>query len=307
MLRRIGIVCIALLMVVGTADVFAQGRPGGGRGGFRGFGGGFGGRGQTLVGVLRVPEVQDEIELTQSQKDELGDILAVPRFGQRGQGGPDGQQRGQRGQRGQDGQGQDGQAQGQRGQGFRNFQNRSEEERAQMREQFEQRQREAAEREKEQENKIAEVLEKPQMDRLLGIYIQTAGAASLENDRVADALELSGQQKEEIATAREESQEKLRTEMRDAFQPGGDREAIGAKMQELRAEADKQVLAHLTDAQREAFENMKGAEFDMPRRGFGGPGGGFRGGPGGPGGQPGANNGGNRRQRPQRPGSDNSV
>jgi Spy/CpxP family protein refolding chaperone len=78
-------------------------------------------------------------------------------------------------------------------------------------------------------------------------------------------------------------------QMRELFQGGGgDREAIQAKMQELRRAADAKVLAVLTPEQQKKFEEMKGKPFAMPE-GFGR--GGF--GPGGPGGRGRGNRGGN--------------
>ena len=81
MLRRIAILCVAVLMVVGTSDVFAQGRQPGGQGGRGGGFGGFGGRGQSFAGLLRVQEVQDEIELSDGQKEDLSEVLAVQQRG----------------------------------------------------------------------------------------------------------------------------------------------------------------------------------------------------------------------------------
>ena len=401
MLRRLGILCVAMLLVVATSDVHAQGgRPGGqgGQGGGRAFGRDFG-RGQSFVALLRVQEVQDEVELTETQKEELEDILVAQRaFGQGGQaggrggqGGQGGQAGGRGGQGGQGGQGggrggqgaqggqggggggqggqggqaggrggqggqggqaggrggqggqggqaggrggqggqggqaggrggqggQDGQAGGRGGQGGqggqgggrggqggqsggedggprRGFQDLSEDEIAEMRDQ-------AAQRTRDAEDKIEEVLEEAQLARLIGIYIQVSGTAALNHQWVADPLDLSRTQREEIAVARQASLENIRTTMQEAFQgAGGDREAAFARLRELNDEANEAILATLTDGQREKLEEMKGAEFEMPQRRFGG-----ESGQGGRGGGPGGGDGGDGGGRPQRPGGDDA-
>lgn len=304
MLRRIGIFSVAVLMVVGTAEVYAQGFQG------RGFGGFGGARTRSFTSLLRVEEVQTELEMTESQKEELSDILTARDFGgfgrQRGEDGEQGQrrQRGEDGERRPRGERDNGEVQVQDGNnqeegGRRRFQDLTDEDRARLQE-------EAAQREREQEDKIAEVLEEAQLARLIGIYIQVNGANSLTHRWVAERLELSGQQEEQITKAREESQETISAQLREAFQDGGDREAAFARIGELREKADEETMMVLTGAQREHYESMKGDEFDMPEpRGFGGGGRGFGGGR--PGGDDGGNDGGDRPRRPQRPGSDDAV
>ncbi len=65
---------------------------------------------------------------------------------------------------------------------------------------------------------------------------------------------------------------------RGAFDPNlsdEDRRALFAKMREQREKAQIEILAVLTDAQKEKWAEMKGKEFKFPepRGGFGGPGG----------------------------------
>ena len=59
--------------------------------------------------------------------------------------------------------------------------------------------------------------------------------------------------------------------------PGGMRERI----EELTKKTEETAMAVLTSEQRDQFEELKGEEFELERRGFGGPGGGGRGGFGG--------------------------
>lgn len=119
------------------------------------------------------------------------------------------------------------------------------------------------------------------------IYIQVAGVAALQDDDIAAELGITEAQKTKMAEIQAANREEIGAQMRELFQSGGDREAIQAKMQELRRAADAKVLAVLTPEQQKKFEEMKGKPFAMPE-GFGR--GGF--GPGGPGGRGRGNRGG---------------
>jgi hypothetical protein len=273
-------------------------QPGGkGRGGPPGgFSGGMGGGfGTSRLFLLRVPEVQKELELVDEQltaiqklQEELG--------GGRGRGGTpgnDGKRGREPGNAGDDGKKSNSgalrsvpadwyfvQAQEQnqpQGQGRRGFggQPPTDEERAQ----FEQQRLERAHQEKA---KLAEILLPHQMKRLTEIYIQQAGAAALDDEDIAKELNITADQKAQMAKVRDENRQTLGPQMRDLFQPGGDQEAARAKMAELRKAGDDKVFAVLNAAQKAKFEEMKGKPFDLPegalRAAFGG-----RGGP--PGGQ----------------------
>jgi hypothetical protein len=140
----------------------------------------------------------------------------------------------------------------------------------------------------EASGKLAEVLNEGQQKRLMGIQIQVIGANSLFDAAIAKELDITAEQKEKLAEARDENMQT----MRDAFQDFQDlsREERREKQQQLRAEADKRLLAALSSEQQSQYEALKGepVEIDMSQiRGFGG-GRGF-GGPGGPGGGRGRN------------------
>jgi Spy/CpxP family protein refolding chaperone len=286
MLKRLGMVSLAVLVMVAAAEAQpgqgGRGRgPGGfGRGGFGGFGGG------GYMGLVRIEPVQTELKVTEEQKASIDKLVEEQRAARE-------QERGDRG-----------------GQDRPNFQDLSDEERAARMEEF---RKQAAERETKSREQLAAILDDGQMQRLKQISIQLQGTQALSDEEVAKELALTDLQKEEIADTREEANREMFEQMRELFQPGqqdGDREANRAKMEELRKAADEKVLANLSDDQKQKFEAMKGPKFDMPAGAFGFGGGRFgQGGrrPGGdgaegggrrrPGGE-GGNDGGNRPRRP---------
>ncbi|WP_372899018.1 hypothetical protein [Stieleria sp.] len=274
----------AILAMVAT-DVMAQrgggGRPGGGGGrpgggGFRGGPGGpggFGGRGGgSILGLLQVKEVQEEIELMPDQEEAVKKVaenrerVEFPRDFDR--------------------------------------ENRdSEENIAKMQAYMKQ----VAEGEKKIREQLEEVLLPEQMERLEQIEVQQMRAGALMNERVATELKLTAKQKEELAKMAEEAREEMMSKMQELFQ-GGDRENMREKMVEAQKEMETKLVSVLTSEQKKEFEEMKGEPFEMPapqgRGGFGGRGGdgggpgGGRGGRGGPGGDRGGDRGGRPGGRP---------
>jgi len=280
-IRLWGIVTVVLLGACGDVAVRAQendnqrersgrreGRRGfGGRGfGRGGFGGGaFGAREGGLLGLLRIDEVREELSVNDDQQELiriLGDDLREGR--------PDFPE---------------------------NYRNLSDAERNAFRTKMDQWQ---AKQEKEAKATLATILEPQQHKRLMEISIQVQGVDALTDEDVAGKLELSDDQKTKIAATIDENRDKSREQMREAFaaaREGGDRpdfSAMREKMESIRKENDKRVLAHLTEEQKTAFEAMKGEAFDMPERRFGRGRGGFGRGRGGPGR-------GDRPDRPSRP------
>jgi Spy/CpxP family protein refolding chaperone len=228
---RTVLVLAAVLMLCAANDAFAQ------RGGGRGFGG------VSKMGLLRVEKIQEEINLTDEQQEQVRAARRELRTERDGQGGG--------------------------GQSFRDL---SDEERQEFRARMAER---AQQRAKAENEKLAEILEDKQMKRLGEIYIQVVGAEALENAEVVAALKISEEQQEKLETARDEARDKQRESMRDLFQ-AGDREAAREKMAELRKETDAIILAVLTDEQKQEFEQMKGESLELTQddlgraRGFGG-------------------------------------
>ncbi|MCU0712629.1 MAG: hypothetical protein MUC43_11260 [Pirellula sp.] len=117
-------------------------------------------------------------------------------------------------------------------------------------------------------------LEAKQKSRLTGIMVQVVGAASLMDSELQTTLGISDEQKKMLT----EAQAKNREASREAMQGFRDMspEERTEKMAEMRAEADKVIMAVLTDDQKAKLEEVKGAELKVdlaPLRGRGGPGG----------------------------------
>lgn len=239
----------ALLIVASSAQ--AQ-RPGGGRGGFgRGPGGPGGPGGGSPLNLLGVEAIQKELELSEDQ---------IAKFKEIGEG-----------------------MRSQMQEMFSGLRDLPQEER---RAKFEELRGKMESVRKELEGKIDGVLLAHQKERLQQINLQIRGIGALSDEKVAKELGISDEQKEKIAAAREESQTKMREQMRELFQNRGqdtDRDAIREKMQALRSDSDKAVLAVLSSEQQAKFEKMKGPKFEIDMRqlfqGRGGPGRGQR--PGG--------------------------
>lgn len=128
---------------------------------------------------------------------------------------------------------------------------------------------------KEQEKKIAEVLDAKQLARLKQLQIQQAGTRALERAEVQDELKLSADQKQKIqATVTAD-----REASRQAFGGFGgnngqrptdeQRQAAIQKLRDARAATDAKLLAVLTDPQKKQFQQMQGSPFKFPERTFG--------------------------------------
>ncbi|MFN3650681.1 MAG: Spy/CpxP family protein refolding chaperone [Armatimonadota bacterium] len=131
----------------------------------------------------------------------------------------------------------------------------------------------------QQEKQVIEILEPAQVKRYKQLQIQQAGPRGLVRPEVAQQLKLTPSQTQSIEAAVRGEQESMRSMFESARSNGGGPEAfqgLREKMQQLRGETDKKILAVLTDAQKKQFDELKGAPFTFPEPRFGG-----RGGPGG--------------------------
>lgn len=245
-----------------------QGQGPGGRGAGRGgmMGGMMGGGGDMmLLGLLRMEEVKKEIDLMPDQEEGLTK-LGESLNADRPQ--------------------------------F-DFRNASDEDRQKFMEDMRKRMEESS---KKVTEGLEQILLEEQLVRLRQISIQQQGFNAFFDATVVKKLELTDDQKKKL----EELQEKSMTEMREAMQElfqGGDREAMGKKMTEMRDKQLADAKEVLTDKQKETYSEMRGKDFDLPAgammggfgRGPGGPGGaggpgGGRGGRGGRGGNRGGDN-----------------
>jgi hypothetical protein len=106
--------------------------------------------------------------------------------------------------------------------------------------------------------KLAEILDEAQQKKLMGILIQVNGANALFDSSIAKELTITEDQRTSLAEVRDEN----RQAMRDADDESEDltREERRAKDRELRAEADKKLLAVLTTDQQSQYEALKLSE-----------------------------------------------
>jgi Spy/CpxP family protein refolding chaperone len=123
---------------------------------------------------------------------------------------------------------------------------------------------------KDQDSKIAGILDDKQKARLKEIRLQARGPQGLTDKELAEALKLTDDQVNKIKEIVDASQK----EMQDAFQSagqGGDRTAMRDKMTKLRKDTGDKILAVLTPDQTTSYNTMLGTKIDLPQgAGFGG-------------------------------------
>jgi hypothetical protein len=225
------------------------------------------GGGDQTIALLRIEEVQTELEIAPEQNEAIDKLSEESRQG----GGMD----------------------------FSKVRDMTEEERAEFFTKFRE---EQTKRNKEMKEKLEEVLLPPQMERLEQISIQVRGLQALEDEEVATKLSITEDQKAKMKTVRDELQSGMRERMQELM-ASGDRDAMREAFTKIREEMESKVLAVLNEEQKSKFEEMKGEPFTMPegfgRGGFGGRPGGEAGGRGGrPGGEDGGGRGRGERSRP---------
>ena len=115
---------------------------------------------------------------------------------------------------------------------------------------------------------LRDVVEREQIMRLYQIRMQVRPAAdSLANRYVAGRLELTDEQKQKLAEIAKDSQAKqseLYATMRDAT--GEQRSETYQKLGKLRSDADEKALGVLTAEQKKSFEEMKGEKIELEMR-----------------------------------------
>lgn len=221
-----------------TGVVTAQGPGRGGQGGGRMMMGGMGGMGGGASGLLMMKEVRDELNLDEDQVKELEDMGKA-------------MMEGLASLRPQPGQVPD--------------QNAIQTAMEKMRKAT-----------AEAEDKLADILDPKQAERLIGLILQREGVRAVNSKMVATKLGITDDQKAKMEELEKQSREK----MREMFQGGGGEE-MREKMRAAREETEGKMKEVLTAAQKDQMESLKGAEFKFPEMqwGRGGPGGG-RGGAG---------------------------
>ncbi len=106
---------------------------------------------------------------------------------------------------------------------------------------------------------INEVLDETQQKRLMGIFVQVAGAGAAADPAIAKELNLTDDQKKKMDEVRESN----RAAMREAFQGGRDQAGAREKLEKLREESNSKLMAVLTSDQQAQLEAMKGEKVDI--------------------------------------------
>lgn len=280
LLRLSILASVVLALAVLASPAMAQ--PPGGAGGGGRFGGGMmggmmgGGMMGGGLGLLRNEQVQGELKLTEEQKTKLQDLADKLRDQARERMG--------------------------------DMRDLSDEQR---RERFQQMMEEGQKRMEEARKSVEEILTADQAKRLKQIEWQQLGPAALLQPEVAEAVGLSGEQKEQLATISRDAQEKRMQlfqgarggEQGDRRQQGQDMrqrfEEMREKGEQITQEFNKKSMAVLQPEQKGKLKELMGAPFELDRsQMFGGPGRG-PGAQGGERGDRGAARGGDRPRRSQ--------
>lgn len=186
---------------------------------------GFGGGGLSKSALLRLDSVQDELGLEEVQIEDLQQALGGGR-GERGAGGE-----------------------------RPNFRDMSDEERrAAMQERREQ----MTTMQQAQEEKLAEILDADQMERLGEIYVQVGGVAALMDPATAEHLGITEEQQDEMRQAVRDAMSDMRGQRGE-----GDREGMRERMAEAREKMQQAAVDVLSTEQQEQYEAMKGEPFAL--------------------------------------------
>ncbi|MBN8690306.1 MAG: hypothetical protein J0L72_05885 [Armatimonadetes bacterium] len=273
--KTMTLTAIALMTLIGAAS-YGQPTPGsgGGQGGQNGPGGPGGpgmGRPMGPQGgpmLLLRNDVGQELHLSADQKSAIRELLRPPQGGQGGpgQGGP-GQGGGQGGPGGGMGPGGPG-GQGGPGQGGPGGPPNGPDPRGQH-----------------IEEELQDILNDAQYHRYHQLALQFDGAKAIGRPEVAQALNLTNEQKSSFRTRMQALQQAMRALMEQRLAP----DQMRARAKQLEDAFNADVMAMLTADQRQTWRNMLGAPFTFQNEAppQGGPGGPGQGGPGGNGGGPG--------------------
>jgi hypothetical protein len=201
-------------------------------------------RGGGLAGLLRIEEVQQELKLTDAQKEQLTKLEEQRREEMRKR--------------------------------FSEFQGLSDEERrARFEKMREQAAEEAQKRAKETQSQLQKVLKPEQFKRLMQIDLQQqarrGGISLLLREDVGKAIGLSAEQKkqvESLAEATRNQMTKMYEGLRDLSREerGKRMEENRQKLEQMRTAAQKKAMGLLEAGQKEKLRAMMGKPFKMPER-----------------------------------------
>lgn len=235
MTRRSGLYCLglaALAVAVVSMSAYAQ-PPGGGRGGRGGARGGPGFGGPLML--LMMPEVREELEMTEDQTTKLRESQRALFESMRSEGGRE------------------------------SFRDMSDEEREKRR----------AEMEKKTADMLKEVLLPKQVERLEQLALQREGTRALSNQKVINALKITPEQQAELTKIGEEAREQITELFRGGGRDASEEQRAQnrEKMDAIRKTVEKKAMGVLSDEQKQALAKLMGKPFDFPEFQFRGPGG----------------------------------
>ena len=204
----------------------------------RGRGRGFGGDRGGPAMLLAIPQVRSDLKMTDEQNKQIDALLSEQRQAFQAAFGDFNPQE---------------------------FQNLSEEERGKRRAEIQQKMAELGEK---NERAVAKILDEKQQERLKQIHLQVQGVGALSRPEVAGELGLTADQ-----------QQKIRSIQQSAFSSRSDfdfrnatpeqRQQFIEQMRERREKANADILAVLSDEQKNKWQRMQGAKIDLPQGGFG--------------------------------------
>ncbi len=107
---------------------------------------------------------------------------------------------------------------------------------------------------------LAKILSDAQQKRLRQIALQQSGPRAFADPKIAEALALTDQQKQEV----QDIQDDIRSQARELFQgaAGGDRDEIRKQMESLRTAASEKLEALLTTEQQAKWKEQLGEPFE---------------------------------------------
>jgi hypothetical protein len=114
-----------------------------------------------------------------------------------------------------------------------------------------------AELEEKTSAKVKKLLDEPQQKRLREILIQVNGASELMKKEIQDEIRITAEQRQQLNDVNR-ANAKTRREALANYE--GDK---NAKMVELQREADKKLLAVLTEKQREQYQKLQGKKISI--------------------------------------------
>jgi Spy/CpxP family protein refolding chaperone len=133
----------------------------------------------------------------------------------------------------------------------------------------------------EASDKLSKVLDENQQKRLMGIFVQVAGAGAVMDRAVAKELNITDEQRDKLREAmggmregRGEDRGPAKREGKGKGEGKGDRGEGSSR--ERREKMEKAVMAVLTSEQQKKLEELKGEKVDIDMSKLRGPGGGGR-------------------------------